>query len=253
MDHIFAKKSLGQNWLVSQSALQKIIDAASLKPGEQVLEIGPGRGALTERLLAADAKVTAIEKDRRLMEPLAEKFKVEIEKGQLTLLECDALDLPPNLLQALAPYKLVANIPYYITGEIIRQFLEAEHQPTQAVILVQKEVADRIVALNHKESILSLSVKAYGVPKLIAKVPRGAFRPVPNVDSAILAISDINKNYFGDFTEKAFFDLIKKGFAQKRKLLRSNLNLAEGVLTSWDLPEKSRAEDLTLTDWQNLL
>src|SRR3989344_2997828 len=170
MEHIFAKKSLGQNWLVSQSALAKIVAAAEIKKGERDLEIGPGKGALTEKLLAAGAEVTAIEKAHRLTLPLQEKFAAAIKTGQLTLLEADALQLPESLLADLAPYKLVANIPYYITGEIIRHFLESDFEPIKAVILVQKEVAKRIVGTKNpkaskearvKESILSISVKAY--------------------------------------------------------------------------------------------
>ncbi len=252
MEHIFAKKSLGQNWLVSQSALSKIVEAAEIKRGERVLEIGPGKGALTEKLLLAGAEVTAIEKDRRLTLPLQEKFEREIKNGQLTLLEADALKLPESLLADLAPYKLIANIPYYITGEIIRNFLESDFQPAKAVIMVQKEVAQRIVTSDGKQSILSISVKAYGAPRLVCTVPRGAFRPVPNVDSAILVISDISKNFFTNITEKDFFTIVKKGFAQKRKLLKSNLDISTEKLIECGLEEKARAEDLTLGEWQTL-
>ncbi|MEK7135981.1 MAG: 16S rRNA (adenine(1518)-N(6)/adenine(1519)-N(6))-dimethyltransferase RsmA [Patescibacteria group bacterium] len=253
MEHIFAKKSLGQNWLVSQSALAKIVEAAGVRRGERVLEIGPGKGALTEKLLAMGAEVTAIEKDRRLTLPLQEKFATEIKKGQLILLEADALKLPESLLADLAPYKLVANIPYYITGEIIRNFLESDFQPTKAVIMVQKEVAQRMVASDGKQSILSISVQAYGRPNSAGVVPRGAFRPVPNVDSAILVISDINKNFFTKVDEKKFFTMVKKGFAQKRKLLKSNLDITDDILLSCGLAEKIRAEELTMEDWRCLV
>ncbi|OHA58880.1 MAG: ribosomal RNA small subunit methyltransferase A [Candidatus Vogelbacteria bacterium RIFOXYD1_FULL_44_32] len=252
MEFIHAKKSLGQNWLVSQSALAKIVDAAGIQRGERVLEIGPGKGVLTEKLLAVGAEVTAIEKDRRLTLPLQEKFAPEIKNEQLVLLEADALKLPESLLADLTPYKLVANIPYYITGEIIRNFLESDFQPLKAVIMVQKEVAQRIVASDNKQSILSISVKAYGEPSIAGIVPRGAFRPVPNVDSAILVISNINKNFFGQIDEKKFFSIIKKGFAQKRKLLKSNLKITTDALKSCGLDEKVRAEDLTLAEWRCL-
>ncbi len=252
MEHIFAKKSLGQNWLVSQSALAKIVDAAEVKRGERVLEIGPGKGALTERLLAAGAEVTAIEKDHRLTLPLQEKFTAELKKSALTLLEADALKLPESLLADLSPYKLVANIPYYITGEIIRAFLESDFPPIKAVIMVQKEVAKRILAADKKESILSISVKAYGAPTIAGIVPRGAFRPVPNVDSAILVISDINKNFFDTIMARDFFAIVKKGFAQKRKFLKSNLDISNETLSACGLADKIRAEDLILNNWKNL-
>ncbi|MDQ5958058.1 MAG: Ribosomal small subunit methyltransferase [Patescibacteria group bacterium] len=262
MDHIFAKKSLGQNWLVSQSALGKIVEAADIKPGEKILEIGPGKGTLTEYLLNSGANVIAIEKDHRLTLPLQEKFEKEIESGQLTLLEADALQLPADLLSDLGNYKLVANIPYYITGEIIRNFLESDHQPQKAVLMVQKEVAKRIVGLTNpksssdnriKESILSISVKVYGRPSIAGIVPKGAFRPIPNVDSAILVISDINKNFFNNINEKDFFKVVKQGFSQKRKLLKSNLGVEKDILADCGLDEKIRAEELTVFDWQELV
>ncbi len=229
-----------------------MVDSAQIRRGERVLEIGPGKGALTEKLLAAGAEVTAIEKDHRLTLPLQEKFQREISSGQLTLLEADALNLPESLLADLTPYKLVANIPYYITGEIVRSFLESDFEPSKAVILVQQEVAERIVAKDGKESILSISVKAYGRPENAGRVPRGAFRPIPNVDSAILVISEINKSFFKGMTEENFFTVVKKGFAQKRKFLKSNLNISSGDLTKCDLSEKVRAEELSLDDWKNL-
>jgi 16S rRNA (adenine1518-N6/adenine1519-N6)-dimethyltransferase len=251
VEHIFAKKSLGQNWLVSPSALAKIVKAADLQRGERVLELGPGKGALTERLLMAGTEVTAIEKDRRLTLPLQEKFEMEIKNGRLTLLEADALNLPASLLEDIHPYKLVANIPYYITGEIIRTFLESDNQPIKTVIMVQKEVGQRIVGTTayqaskdtqFKESILSVSVKAYGKPSLAGIVPRGAFRPVPNVD----------KDFFTNISEKDFFDIVKKGFAQKRKFLKSNLGVSTEILTTCHLSDKVRAENLNITDWKCL-
>ena len=252
-DFIPAKKSLGQNWLISISALDKIITTSKLKAGETVLEIGPGKGALTEKLLQSKVKVIAIEKDHRLIEFLQAKFADEIASGQLILLETDVLDLADNFLQTLGDYKLIANIPYYITGELFRKFFETPYQPKQMVVLVQKEVADRITNNKNKESILSISVKVYGEPKMISKVPRGAFRPVPNVDSAILSIENINRDFFGDLNEQTFFKLIKKGFGQKRKLLKSNLETTDEVFTECDIPKNSRAEDLKLTDWKKLV
>lgn len=245
------KKSLGQNWLNSPSAIKKIVEAGNVTNTDTVLEVGPGKGALTEALLATGAKVVAIEKDHRLLEELSITFKTEIKSNQLILLEEDILQISATTLKALVgpSYKVIANIPYYITGELIRFFLSHTLQPTQMVILVQKEVAERIVSRDKKESILSLSVKAYGTPKFIGKVPAGAFIPAPKVDSAILCISNINRNQFTNVTEDQFFAIVKQGFAQKRKLLRGNLNLSKETLLLCNINPDTRAEDVPIDKW----
>jgi 16S rRNA (adenine1518-N6/adenine1519-N6)-dimethyltransferase len=146
----------------------------------------------------------------------------------------------------------VANIPYYITGLLLPLILSGSTQPSKAVFLVQKEVADRIAARDNKQSILSMSVKVYGTPKVIAKVPRGAFVPAPNVDSAIIEIANISKNFFKTISEDQFFATLKKGFAHKRKLLKGNLGLSDQEMTEAGLSPKARAEDITLDDWKKL-
>ncbi|MDE2172684.1 MAG: 16S rRNA (adenine(1518)-N(6)/adenine(1519)-N(6))-dimethyltransferase, partial [Patescibacteria group bacterium] len=162
-----AKKSLGQHFLTSKLVLAQIISAAALKPGERVLEIGPGTGILTEALLAAGAKLTAIEKDDRAIGFLQRKFALEIAEGRLNLIHGDVLESDTSLLASCpTPYALVANIPYYITGAILEKFLEYGPQPDRMILLVQKEVAERIVAHDGKESVLSLSVKAFGRPRI---------------------------------------------------------------------------------------
>ena len=200
-----AKKSLGQHFLKSQKAIETMVKTSGAQTGDLVLEIGPGMGVLTEALLQAGASVVAVEKDDLLIPVLEEKFEKEIKSGQLKLIHDDILNFDVSKVPfggselprgTLDTYKLVANIPYYITGQIIRIFLEAENQPESMTLLVQKEVAERIVARDEKESLLSLSVKAYGTPKYVEKVPRGAFAPAPNVDSAIIHISNISKNNF---------------------------------------------------------
>jgi 16S rRNA (adenine1518-N6/adenine1519-N6)-dimethyltransferase len=264
-----AKKSLGQNWLTSESAVKEIIKAADLKDGEQVLEIGPGRGVLTRALVEADAKVLAVEKDDDLIDELLEKFADQINDKKMFLIRGDVLDI--NFSTIFSPlnttydslhtnYKLIANIPYYITGQVIRKFLSEEvNQPSQMVLMVQKEVAKRIVAGDGKESLLSISVKVYGTPKYIKTVPAGAFVPKPKVDSAILLIKNISRDFFlpnqdgPEITEEKFFGLLKKGFAQKRKLLKGNLGVGEDVLLSCHIPAKARAENLTLGNWKCLL
>ena len=147
-------------------------------------------------------------------------------------------------------YKLVGNIPYYITGALFKKFLTAEHQPSTLVFLIQKEVGERI-ARSKKESILSLSIKAYGTPKYIKTVPAGAFAPAPKVDSAILAVENISRKNFADAAHEAkFFELVKKGFSQKRKLLKNNLGPGySSILQNTRIDGKARAEDVPLQMW----
>lgn len=234
-----------------------MVAASGAKKGDLVLEIGPGMGVLTEALLATEANVVAIEKDDRLIPILEEKFKKEIASGRLKLVHGDVLE--ENF--EIKNYKVVANIPYYITGQVIRKFLEEENQPESMTLLLQKEVAERIVARDRKESLLSLSVKAYGEPKLVGKVPRGAFQPAPNVDSAIVHIGNISKEKFTRLnlvTEKKFFDLIHAGFAHKRKQLLPNLSVLsskDALLSAFqicNLNSKCRAEDVSIETWFKL-
>lgn len=246
------KKRFGQNFLTSQGALRAITEAGDVKKGDLVLEIGPGKGALTAELLAKGAIVIATEKDRELIGPLQETFAEQIATGQLTVTEGDILDLDVKTTVRGRKYKLIANIPYYITGQIIRKFLETEHQPGLAVLLVQKEVAERIVAKESKESILSISVKAYAKPRIALTVKAGSFFPKPKVDSAVLVLHDISRSFFKGFDERAFFALVRAGFAQKRKLLLGNLAVLhdkrslESAFDAAGIPRTSRAEDVGL-------
>lgn len=242
------KKSLGQNFLMHARISQRIALVAQLTSESIVFEIGPGTGMLTRELLKLANKVIALETDSELFDKLQEDFKEEVQNGRLELMQGDirsfAIDSLPK------GYALVANIPYYLTGEIFRMFLASSNQPSSMTLLVQKEVADRI-ALSKKESILSLSVKAYGAPKREFIVPRGAFVPAPNIDSAVLTISNISRNNFPSReAEERFFVLLHAGFAHKRKFVRKNL--IESGLLAGDIPDKARAEDLALSDWLNL-
>lgn len=253
MQFPFAKKSLGQNFLTSEGALADILEAAEVKAGDNVLEIGPGRGALTKRLLEKGAVVTAIEKDRELVPLLSEQFSKAVSSGQLILIEADILEFDVSSLAT--PYKLIANIPYYITGQIFRMFLEGvKIPPLSMTLLVQKEVAERVIARDGKESILSVSVKAYGTPHYISTVKRGSFTPSPNVDSAILHISGISKNFFIDnrISEETFFGVVKAAFAHKRKIIAKNLK-DKGFVIPESINEKARAEDLTLSDFAEIV
>jgi 16S rRNA (adenine1518-N6/adenine1519-N6)-dimethyltransferase len=239
------KKSLGQHFLRSLSYLNAIADAADVKAGDTVLEIGPGEGTLTAVLLARGAHVLAIEKDSRLIPVLKEKFAGK----NIEVIEGDALELEIGDLN-IKNFKVVGNIPYYITGALLKKFLAGDAQPSTLVFLIQKEVAERI-ARSKKESILSLSVKVYGEPTYIKTVPRGAFAPAPNVDSAILRVADISrKNFINKKHEERFFELVKTGFAQKRKLLKSNLKPLLGERA--ETLGTARAEDVSLVQWLEL-
>lgn len=244
-----AKKSLGQNFLMHARIAERIALVAGLGKDTVVFEIGPGTGMLTKELLKLSGKVIALEADHELFNTLQSDFASEIAEGRLELMSGDIRTFDISTLPK--GYALVANIPYYLTGEIFRMFLEAKTQPSTMTLLVQKEVAERI-ARSKKESILSLSVKAYGTPKLEFTVPCGAFNPAPKVDSAVLTIRDISrKNFASKQKEEKFFAFLHAGFAHKRKFVRKNLT--EAGLSAGDIPEKARAEDLLLSDWLALV
>jgi 16S rRNA (adenine1518-N6/adenine1519-N6)-dimethyltransferase len=297
---IQAKKSLGQNFLKSDKALREIIEAGDIKPSDTVIEIGPGEGALTLEILkkleadtsdqnksTATGKLIVIEKDDRLIPILENKYSDYIEKGHLQIIHADILDTLEedtksnpkhniqHILKGISSYKIIANIPYYITGILIRRIFEQEVLPERVVLLVQKEVADRIVARGKtgerdaqgleeggKESLLSLSVKLYGIPRRVSVVPKGAFAPAPTVDSAILSITNIQKRLTKQ-QEESFFQLIKAGFGHKRKRLAKNLadlNIQNKKLKEWEsilernnLDKNVRAEDVSLGQYLNLI
>lgn len=254
---VFAKKSLGQNFLMHKQTAARIVTAANLEKDTLVLEVGPGTGMLTKELLKAGMRVIAVEADYALIPELEARFVKEIEEGRLTLKSADIRSFDTRDIKG--PYSLVANIPYYITGEIIRQFLTAPTQPRSMTLLVQKEVAERI-ARSKKESLLSLSVKVYGEPSYCFTVPRGAFVPAPNVDSAVLHIASISRDSFATKGEEdRFFEVIRAGFAHKRKRLAKNLEerwSRDSVLNAFTvagLDTNARAEDLTLALWMTLV
>lgn len=249
---MLAKKSLGQNFLTSIPARIAIVEAGEVLPTDSILEIGPGRGFLTKALLDTGASLTALEKDRDLIPLLTETFK---EYKNFKLIEGDALTYEPEK----PGYKLIANIPYYITGAILERYLTHMNQPTTMVVLVQKEVAERVCARGGKESILSLSVKAYGEPKLVYRVSRGSFNPAPTVDSAVLQIKNISRtNFKNQYHEQLFFKAVKQGFAHKRKYLLSNLQEAfptsdiRSIFSALSISEKARAEDIDLLTWLSI-
>jgi 16S rRNA (adenine1518-N6/adenine1519-N6)-dimethyltransferase len=255
-----AKKSLGQNFLKSRKAINDMIRVSEISARDVVIEIGPGKGALTIPLLETGATVIAFELDERMIEFLKEKCAKAITRGQLVLVHQDVLEANVEKYTFGKPYKLVANIPYYITNLIIRNFLSGEYQPTLMCLLVQKEVAERIVSRDGKESILSLSVKFFGTPKYITKVARHYFSPIPKVDSAIILISDIHRNAIFDILyEEQFFTVIKKAFGQKRKQAIKNLTELSDkkiwleIFEFLNINSKSRAEDISFNYWVQIV
>lgn len=254
-----AKKHLGQHFLTSKQAIVDIIDAANVGAEDTVLEIGPGEGVLTDALLHTGAQVVAVETDIDMIDVLKERFHAQLSEGQLTLIHGDVLEEMHTIADAVSgiPYKMVANIPYYITGEILRRFLGEGMQPISMTLLVQKEVAERI-ARDTKESILSLSVKVYGTPRYVATVPARYFSPPPKVDSAILHIGHISRHHLAGVDEARFFKVVKAGFSSKRKQLVNNLSAYGGkehvlhVLNSLGLSANVRAEDVSLSEWVSL-
>lgn len=260
---------LGQHFLTSRDIARQVAEAAGVACGDTVLEVGPGRGILTQQLLTLGAHVAAVEKDPTLVKFLQDHFMNEIQDVRFKIYEGDIRD--QNILESLflnlesGHYKVAANIPYYITGELIRLFLTAQHQPTTIALLVQKEVARRITDVQ-KESLLSLSVKVYGTPRYVRTVRAGSFSPPPKVDSAILAIEHISRsNFSSPRHEERFFELLHIGFGQKRKTLLGNLAKIQGlrfkiqdkdrlldVFAQLGLNPKVRAEDVPLATWLQL-
>ncbi len=253
-------KLLGQNFLVDKNVLAKIIAAADLRPADVVLEIGPGTGTLTRELTARAGRVVAIEKDKRLaallQTELAAAKNVEIIPGDiLKILANNEL----TLITKRAKYKVVANIPYYLTANLIRRLLEAVCPPQDIILLIQKEVAQRICAQPPRMSLLAIAVQFYAQAKIVAKVPRGAFRPQPKVDSAIIKIIPHGQTCDKSFANR-FFRLVKAGFSQPRKQLQNNLRNGlkidqekiSAALKSLKIKPTSRAESLTLDNWLKL-
>lgn len=251
-------KGLGQNFLQDNHALQKIVAAADLEPGDSVLEIGPGLGSLTRYLALATRSVTAVELDRNLFPALQ---AVLAPYPNVRLVHGDILEMAPAELVEASGYLVVANIPYYITSALLRHLLESEPRPRRLVLTVQREVAERICAAPGQMSLLALSVQAYGMPRLVASIPAGAFYPPPNVDSAVVRIEIEARPRFPASEMETFFRLARAGFSQKRKTLRNALagglgiepTEAERLLTAAGIDPRRRAETLSLEEWGRLV
>ncbi|MEX0933653.1 MAG: 16S rRNA (adenine(1518)-N(6)/adenine(1519)-N(6))-dimethyltransferase RsmA [Candidatus Paceibacterota bacterium] len=253
-----AKKSLGQNFLRSPYILRSFVKSAEVKEGEWILEVGPGRGAITKELLGAGARVVAVEKDEVLAEALREKFSYAVVDGSLIVVADDILHINPEEYFS-GSYTIVGSIPYYITGVFLRTALAFSPQPQRISLIIQKEVARRIVARDAKESILSLSVKAFGDPAYIKTIKAKEFSPSPKVDSAILVISAVSDDFFNGFSKEEFFAAIKVAFSQKRKRAVTTLSMRydkDTVVSLFErvgISQNARAEDIALQEWGKIL
>jgi 16S rRNA (adenine1518-N6/adenine1519-N6)-dimethyltransferase len=246
------KKSLGQNFIYDDAILAKIAGAAELIPKDEVLEIGPGLGALTQHLAHLVRRVVAVELDGRLIPIFQEQL---FDYTNIKLVQADILDIDPaDYFQQ--DYKVVANVPYYITGAILRHLLESACKPTRMVMTVQQEVAERLTAEPGKLSLLAISVQFYGQVEIVDTIKAGAFWPRPDVDSAVIRINLYDERVVEPDEEKRFFGLVKAGFSQKRKQLQKNLRAINGdkakvrqLLQSAGVDGTRRAETLNLEEW----
>lgn len=249
-------KGLGQNFLINSRAYEKIVESGNIEGGENVLEIGPGLGTLTEYLTKTGAKIVAIEKDRKLISFLKSLF----EKSDVTIVEGDVLKINPSELGlSKNNYKVIANIPYYITSRLLRNIFELWPKPKLIVLLVQHEVAQRIIAKPPHMNILAISVQYFSRPKIIGKIPKGSFYPSPEVDSSIIQLTPLIQTSDPDIT-KRFFKVVKIGFSSKRKKLINNLSAGlklnkkdiENTMLSLEIDPGFRPENLTIEQWQKL-
>jgi 16S rRNA (adenine1518-N6/adenine1519-N6)-dimethyltransferase len=251
-------KGLGQNYLVDEASLQKITAAAGLGPSDTVLEIGPGLGSLTRHLARAAGRVIAVELDRKLI-PVLENVLAGFKNVEL--IQGDILELDLHTAIRVDGYRVVANLPYYITSAVIRRLLEHGPRPACLVLTVQREVAERICAGPGEMSLLALSVQLYGRPGIAGHIPAGAFYPPPKVDSAILKIDMHPEALLPAGRIERFFQYAKAGFSQKRKTLRNSLagglripaEKASRLLTEAGIDPQRRAETLSLQEWGRLV
>lgn len=254
------KKSLGQNFLINEGIYRKIIAATEIERGDIVVEIGPGLGTLTQYLLDTGAEVVAVEKDTVLAGYLKQKF---VNQKHVKIIEGDILKFNPSHYSLITNhYKLVGNIPYYLTSHLLRIIFETWPSPELIVLTLQKEVAQRICAKPPKMSLLAVSVQYYSKPKIVSYVSKNSFWPAPEVDSAIVRLKP-HARTDADLTRtnaEHFFQVVKIGFSGKRKQLGNNLarelkltkKFVEEKLKSISVEPKRRAETLTLNEWQNI-
>lgn len=248
-------KSLGQHWLRERAVLERIADVAHLTTDDTVLEIGPGQGTLTSVLLGKSKKVIAVEFD----EALARKLPDQFPGKELEVIHADILSF--DLTRLAAGYKVVANVPYYITSKIVQRFMTTANKPSVMVLLVQKEVAQRLAAEPGKMSILAVSAQLFADVRLGDIVPAHLFIPPPKVDSQVVILKTRSTPLVEKASEKGFFRVVKAGFSAKRKKLRSNLagglqlsrTEVELLLQKTAISPDMRAEDLSLAQWSTLV
>jgi len=250
-------KAFGQNFLVDRSVLLRIVDAAEIHTGDQVLELGAGTGVLTRELAKRARRVVAVELERDMLSLLSETTR---NLSNVELIERNLLYVDPAEVFGSEPYKLVANLPYYITAPAVRHFLESANPPRLFVVMVQYEVAQRIVAGPGGLSLLGVSVQFYGRPQIVAHVPVRAFYPAPKVDSAILRVDLKHEIPLTRKQRDSFFRLVQAGFSERRKQLHNSL--AHGLhrknveVQAWllaaNIDPSRRAETLNIEDWLRL-
>lgn len=258
---IIPRKSLGQHFLTNRLITARIVDVAQLKPGDCVVEVGPGLGILTEELAgklsaSSGGKIIAIELDDNLLPLLRERFAA---MPQVSFIHADVLEITPGALTGGGPYKVVANLPYYITSAVLRHFLEADVKPASLTVMVQREVAERMAAKPPDMSLLAVGVQLYGKPKVLFRVPPGAFNPPPKVESAVVQIEVYSpaERPVVPLSDKDFFKVAQAGFSQKRKqvanTLSSGLHLGKADviagLKAAGIEPTRRAETLTIAEW----
>ena len=253
------RKPLGQHFLIDPTVLQRIVAVSELEPQDTVVEVGPGRGALTRHLVREAGRVIAIEIDPKLAASLPDGLD---NPTNLTVINADAREMDlEQLLEGERTYKLVANLPYYAANPILRRFMEPDRtRPKLAVVMVQREVARRMVAEDGRMSLLAVSIQLYGSPSIVCYVPARAFYPPPKVTSAVVRIDPYTRPAIQAESVGEFFGVVKAGFASPRKQLRNSLSLGLGVSTDQasvllalaELDPRQRAENLSLEDWWKL-
>jgi 16S rRNA (adenine1518-N6/adenine1519-N6)-dimethyltransferase len=251
------KKGLGQNFLIDETYLEKIIQTAKISKDVDVLEIGAGIGNLTRHLAAGARSVTAVEIDSRLI-PILKKVTQGFEN--VRILQGDVLELSTKDMMDAPGYKVAANIPYYITSAVIRYLLEGSLKPSAIILTIQQEVAKRVCAKAGALSLLALSVQVYGEPRIAFRIPASAFYPIPKVDSAVLTIDLHDEPLIPPAKLDIFFLLAKAAFSKKRKMLHNALAGAPGLgkektdhlLTEANINLERRAQTLTIDEWKRL-
>jgi len=245
-------KRLGQNFLIDKNVVKKVIKAAGLHSKDIVLEVGPGIGALTKEIAKKAGKIITVEKDSRMVEILRDNLK------GFKNIEIINKDILKYNFQFSKKYKIVANLPFYITAPVIRRFLESKYPPEEMVLMVQKEVAQRICSKSPKMNILAVSIQFYAKPKIISYISKKSFWPCPRVDSAIIKI--VPQKKYKDIDIDLFFKVVKAGFAHPRKQLANNLSKMlkldkkeiSSLLLKNDVQPTQRAETLTINNWIKL-